>query len=572
MKGKVLRVLGLAVLLLGTALFTCAQTKLTILHTNDTHSAMLPFGTQREPRGVDALASRIKNGPIIRPAAMAEPQPAWGGIARMAGLIKKLKASAGDALVLNAGDVFVGSFEFNKYLGYPELKIMEGLYDAMELGNHEFDLGLDALTGILSGALAGDAPVALPIICANINLDGTLLKDMVRPSIIRTINGVKVGIFGLVNQEPQSYSPEIAARFAPDLLAVAGTQAALLRAEGCEVVVCLSHLGTMYDTQMLPYVPGIDIVIGGHTHDAFSGPVVANGKIIVQAGDFGKYLGELNVTVGNGGVSLESWKLHRVDGSLPEDPLVRARLNVVRDGIVEDPRFGPVYTQFIAAASQEIPKGWPKTGQNRDSALGNLVTDAIRTGLANAGFLSDLAMEPLGYMAAGISAGKVVGNDILRAVPYGYDPQSGLGFKVVIVPMPGSLILGGLEYTTSWVQYTSDLVMQVSGLTYAYDSSKPAAPFGAPPNRLDVMSVMAGEELVAANTDKVYMVAMTEQVFNVLNSLTAPLGMPLQKIDTGLFEYNLVRDYMKALRTVSYASSGRVKDTAAAAALTRIRR
>ena len=89
------------------------RTSLTILHTNDTHSTLFPFG----------------------------PLDDWGGIARMSEKIKELRSKSENVLVLNAGDVFVGTFEFNKYLGYPELKIMEGLYDAMCLGNHEFDLG-----------------------------------------------------------------------------------------------------------------------------------------------------------------------------------------------------------------------------------------------------------------------------------------------------------------------------------------------------------------------------------------------------------------------------------------------
>ncbi len=170
------------VLLVGSGLCTPEKTYLTILHTNDTQSTLLPYG----------------------------PHGEWGGIARMSTRIKELKAGGGNVLVLNAGDVFVGSFEFNKYLGYPELKIMEGLYDAMCLGNHEFDLGLDVLTGVLTGAIAGGSPIALPVLCANIDLDGQpALKSFVKPYIVKDVGGIKVGLFGVIDNNAVNYSADV---------------------------------------------------------------------------------------------------------------------------------------------------------------------------------------------------------------------------------------------------------------------------------------------------------------------------------------------------------------------------
>lgn len=167
------KILGVLVLVFFTVGFSCmggqppaadkvnmanGATTLTILHTNDTHSELFPFG----------------------------PNDSIGGIARMSTLIKQRKAVNENMLVLNAGDVFVGTFAFNKYLGYPELKIMEGLYDAMCLGNHEFDLELDTLAGVLSGVLAGGSPVGLPVLCANVNLVAApQLSGLVTPYYIK---------------------------------------------------------------------------------------------------------------------------------------------------------------------------------------------------------------------------------------------------------------------------------------------------------------------------------------------------------------------------------------------------
>ncbi|MGA2533756.1 MAG: 5'-nucleotidase C-terminal domain-containing protein [Candidatus Aminicenantales bacterium] len=565
MNQRVLRFFWVAGLVLGLAVFACANTKkLTILHTNDTHSAMVPFETgfipavgpaPRQTPGIGAGLWNVWHFPFNQD---------YAGIARMATLIKTLRVKDKNVLALNAGDVFVGSFEFNKYLGYPELKIMENLYDAMELGNHEFDLGVGTLAGVLNGQIAGAAPVTLPLLCANVDFSATPLGGMVQSSIVRTVGGVKVGIFGLLTQEPQNYSENVNKLFpypydgsGTTLWEYATGLVTDLRKQGCKVVICVSHLGTMLDVGALSKVPGIDVIIGGHSHDAYPQPIVANGKIIVQAGQFGWYLGELKLNVGSNGVTLDSWVLHRVDGRIKEDPQVRGIVNKVKAGVVSDPRFGPVYSQHVALALRDILKSWPANSQNRDTALGNLVTDAFISRLKKAGlpFPVDCALDVLGYLGADIPAGKVVGNNIMRAVPYGYNEASGLGFKVVVVPLPPEGLLGGLEYAADNVTLTTDLAVQGSGITYSYDSSK------TPGNRVDPTSVMVNGELVAAQIgvkDKYYYVAMSEQVFNFLNALT---GGQLSSLPTGLFEYNIVRDYMKSLRFVQYKSEGRIKDT-----------
>jgi 2',3'-cyclic-nucleotide 2'-phosphodiesterase (5'-nucleotidase family) len=565
MARKLGKILGIGALVLGLSILGCAQTKtLTILHANDTHSALLPFGHPSVPGPFGWLMAGHGRAALVRES---------GGIARMATLIKRARMREKNVLALHAGDVFVGSFEFNKYLGYPELKIMESLYDAIALGNHEFDLGLDTLAAIIGGQLGTDGPVNLPLLCANFNFDGHPLAGIVQRSIIREIDGVKIGIFGLGNEDPVNYSQEILPLFSGDVYTAADTQADLLRAAGCEVVICLSHQGRMIDEEVLSQVSGIDIIVGGHSHDLFDKAIVRNGKIIVQAGSHGRYLGELTVdyVVGQG-VTLRHWTAWPVDSRTKPDPRIEAQLNKLRSGVVRDPRFGPVYSQIVALVGRDIENDWPATGQYRDTPLGNLVSDAMKKALTHAGYQVDCVLDAMGYTEYGIQAGKVVGNDVMRAVPYGYDPVSGLGFKIVLAPLPPELILGGLEYSTSFVEYTKSLCIQPSGLTFTYDSSKPPAAYLGDISRLDPKSVKIGNEYVAqylGDPTKYYFVAMSEQVFNFLNNL---VGNQLVKIDTGIFEYNAVRDYMRSLRFVVYNSEGRVKDTAAAAIVKPVRR
>jgi 2',3'-cyclic-nucleotide 2'-phosphodiesterase (5'-nucleotidase family) len=293
--GTKMRLLNWAIALLVACATPAVATELVILHTNDTHSNLFPFGPQKE----------------------------FGGIARMSTLIKQLRTQNKNVLALHAGDVFVGTFAFNEYLGYPELKMMEGLYDAMALGNHEFDLGADALAAILAGvnpltAQRMGSPVALPLLSANLMLDEVpALTPFVRSSIIKDIGDLKVGLLGVTTENPLYYAPSLAGVFS-DPYAAAGVAAATLRAQGCQVVIAISHLGKAFDLMGLAQVPGIDVIVGGHSHDLLV--TEAFGKIIVQAGEFGEYLGELRLDVQNGAVTEKSHVFHAVDREIREDP------------------------------------------------------------------------------------------------------------------------------------------------------------------------------------------------------------------------------------------------------------
>jgi 5'-nucleotidase len=510
--------------------------ELTILHTNDTHSHLYPFG----------------------------PNDSYGGIDRMSTMIKLLKGKNDNVLALNSGDVFVGTFAFNKYLGYPELKIMEGLYDAMCLGNHEFDLGIDTLAGILSGAIAEESPVNLPILCANIDLSNHGdLENFVKPYMVMVIGGIRVGLIGVVEISPYDYSTEVLNILTSPYKAAKDWACYLKNKERCDIVICLSHLGKTDDVTGLSKVPGIDIIVGGHSHDAIFQPIIERGKIIVQAGEFGMYLGELRVNVGKrGGVKLIDYKLHPINRMVRKDPTLLRTLLDLRIGILRDPRFGPVYEKTVAIAPWNLEERWEEGNPRRDTALGNLVTDAIRAEVNKHEYTADIALEANGYIATRIYRGKVVGNDILRVVPYGYDPGSGLGFKVETVLLAGAQILAGLEFSVSNVEVTDDLAMQASGLTFKYNSHNRALSMKeillGKLSRIDPTSVkINGMDI---DPGALYWVALNEQLAFFLTSL----GMvPFYEVATGLFEYNLVRDYAQKLKLLDYRSEGRIIDTAA---------
>lgn len=510
---------------------------ITILHTNDTHSHLYSFG----------------------------PFNNYGGIARMSALIKELKKKNENVLTLHAGDVFVGTFAFNKYLGYVELDIMEELYDAMAIGNHEFDLGIDTLADILGGFITGGKPITLPLLLANIDWEKAgethALRSFVQPYRVMFVGGVKVGIVGVVTTDPFNYSDEVNAILTDPYQAAGEAAHKLKNDEGVDVVVALSHLGKTADIMGLAQVPGIDIIVGGHSHDALFEPEVVNGKIIVQAGEFGKYLGELKVEVKEEKVDLVNYTLHPITRRTKIDFSLIPELFKIRLGIFKDPRFGSVYTKPIAQARWNLEEKWEEENPYRDTPLGNLVADAIKAGVQENGFPADIALEANGFIAHRIYKGKVVGNDVLRSVPYGYDAESGLGFKIKSVWLAGAQILAGLEYTVSFVEYTDELALQVSGLTFEYDSSKDPVPIEelnkGKLSRLDPYSVKI--DGVPLDPDGVYWVAMNEQLASLLGSVGL---VPLAEKETGLFEYNLVRDFMHRLRFLTYSSEGRIIDRA----------
>lgn len=198
---------------------------------------------------------------------------------------------------------------------------------------------------------------------------------------------------------------------------------------------------------------------------------------------------------------------------------------------------------------------------NRDTALGNLVADAIKAKVISAGYPVDCAIEASGFIAHKVYEGKIVGNDLLRAVPYfpyGRYPDSQWGAAIKVALLAGQQILAGLEFSVSMVEYTDDLCLQVSGITFEYDSSKPPAPLGSL-SRVDPFSVKIDGAPIDPNG--LYWVAINEHLVEFLQSLGL-VPFSLIEPSPALYEYIAVHDFVKALENVPYTSEGRIIDNA----------
>jgi 5'-nucleotidase len=227
-----------------------------------------------------------------------------GGVARRATLIEKVRAENPNVLLLDSGDIFQGTPYFNFFKGEIEFRAMSAMgYDVATIGNHDFDNGVEGLLEMLPLA-------SFQFVSANYDVSGSPLEPHVRPWVIRELGGVKVGIFGLgiAFEGLVLASLHEGVRYT-DPFAAARRAVADLRARGCALVICLSHLGYRYrgnlpsDTYLAPAVEGIDLILGGHSHTFMDEPDVhthpGGGRTVVnQVGWAGMRLGRIDVVLG----------------------------------------------------------------------------------------------------------------------------------------------------------------------------------------------------------------------------------------------------------------------------------
>ena len=495
---------------------------LTILHTNDTHAHLLPYGPKD-----------------------AEGNWMWGGMAKIATMAGMTRMGGGKVMLMDAGDFSVGDFMFQKYLSIAELQIMKALgYDAIALGNHEFDLFPSTLKYELNEAGLPDGNTA--VLCANLDLTGDQeLGLFVKPYIIKQMGELKIGIFSLLNEVATQISNPSPVVVRP-ALAEAQAWVDSLEAQQCDLIVLLSHLGFDYDQMVASQVTGIDVIVGGHSHTMVTSPVTIGNTVIVQAGEFGRYLGKLTIIFDNKLISDWAYDLISIDETVPAEPTVAALVGNLAAGVESDARFGPVYTEDIAEAAVDLNKPLG-AGLFRDNALGNLVADAIR---AKTG--TDISFQPQGFCSQTIYEGYVRGADIFQAVPYGYDTASGFGLKLATFETDGMSIISGLEFAVYNLPYVEDFFLHGSNISYAYNSANP------PGARVDYGSIMIGG--YPLDPMATYTVTVCDAVIGFLSQI--PGFNTDDIVITDNFVYTVTRDFMVANSPVAYYTEGRVIDLA----------
>ncbi len=524
MKPKTIIFTACFILLMATC--SNAQTDtITILHMNDSHSGLAPYG----PRTGDLKGTR-------------------GGIARAASVIGSTKMSEKNVLTLHAGDFSVGDIFYNAYFGVPELQILSGLgLDAMAVGNHEFDLTPATLKQVLDTAFAGGG--AFPLLSANCVLEDSSvrsLKKYIQSYTIKTYGNMKIGIFGLTTPSTNLLSQPAPAFLDTNLIQISMAMVDTLKAKGCNVILLLSHLGYDLDSLVASYVPGITMIIGGHDHYVFQTPrhvINISGDLvpIAQAGAHYSFIGKIHLIVNGSKATMLDYTLIPLDENIPEEPQTKALIDTLMKGV--ESMFGPVYSQKLTYAHDdfdEVAENLTSEG-NHDTPVGNLVTDAFRAMTE-----ADIAIEVGGSTADKLYQGPIVGADIFRMIGYGYNTDNGLGYRLATFKMSGAALAAGLEFGLSEIEQNDEFLVQTSGMKYTYDGK--AMQY----SRLRSVTVAGA----ALDTGKIYTVAANE--FAVL--FLSTIGIPITdvKIYSDTTEYQVVSAYVSKQDTIKPLVQGRV--------------
>jgi 2',3'-cyclic-nucleotide 2'-phosphodiesterase (5'-nucleotidase family) len=447
-------------------------------------------------------------------------------------------------MLLHSGDIYLGDFMFQNYLSIAELEIMKALgYDAMELGNHEFDLYPSTLKYVLNEA--GFPGSGFPILCANLDLSGDPeLGYFVQPYTIKDYGDLKVGLLGLLTESTNQISNPSPVIVLPPLSVAQFWVDSLKNGLDCDIVVLLSHLGIFGDQLLASSVTGIDVIVGGHTHTTVTTPIQIGNTLILQAGEFGRYLGKLTLYFNNKTITNWNYQLQSVDSSIPEEPTLAYMISTLSAGVEADPRFGPVYTDVVSQAKTDLKKPLGE-GLFKDNPLGNLVSDALRNKTG-----TDIAFYPQGFCSQTIYAGPVKGADIWQAIPYGFDEASGLGFKLATFQTDGMSIIYGLEFSVYYLPYMEDFFLHCSNFSYAYNSTS------TPGSRIDYSSILVNGQPL--NPYSNYTVTVPDGVVPFLGQIP---GFQINDLlITDYFVYTTVKDFIVSCSPVSYYTEGRVVD------------
>lgn len=236
----------LTLMLLAIVTGTMAQKQLVILHTNDTHSTIFPLNVN--------LADTMKAG--------------RGGFMRRVAMLEQERKAEPELLLFDSGDFSQGSAYYTMFKGDTEIELMNLMhYDAVTIGNHEFDFGLENMARIFKKA-------NFPIVCANYDFTGTVVEGLVKPYVIVKRKGLRIGVFG-ISPEMDGLVDKMKCQGVKFLDPATEAQKMVntLRKQKCDLIICLSHLGWQVrgidDEQLIKNTTGIDLVLGGHSHSFF---------------------------------------------------------------------------------------------------------------------------------------------------------------------------------------------------------------------------------------------------------------------------------------------------------------
>ncbi len=469
--------------LLGSAAFAAtagsaaAEYRLTILHINDLHSRI------EEISRFDGACS----------AEDSAEGKCFGGVARVKAYLDQRRAAleGQNVLTLDAGDQFQGSLFYSTYKGAAALEFMNEMgFDAMAVGNHEFDDGPQVLSDFIKGA-------GFPVISGNTDVSAEpLLAGRLPGHVVVNVGGEQIGIISvLATDTDETSSPGPNVKFRDEIDYLTG-EVAILEAKGVDKIIALTHVGYKRDLEIAAAVPGIDVIVGGHSHTYLSAsdparegayPTWVSGPFgalvpVVQAYAYSKYVGELTVEFDDrGNVIFAEGDTKLLDASVAPDPVIAARVAEL-GGPIE-----ALKNKVVAETAAPID-GDRSSCRAKECEMGVLVAEAMLDKTAAQGVT--IAIQNGGGLRASIDAGPVTMGEVLTVLPF----QN----TIATMKLKGADIVAALENGVSKVEEGAGRFPQPAGLRYSFD---PAAEPGA---RITGVEVMAGGAWAPIDPEAIY--------------------------------------------------------------------
>ncbi len=450
-----------------------AGERLVILFTHDLHSSFLPR----------------------RVAAPGGPPVERGGYAKLLTLIREVRSREGDrTLVVDAGDFSMGTLFHTAFMTEAaELRLMAAMgYDVMTLGNHDFDFHPKGLAQALRAARAAERK--LPVMVASnvvFSPDGKGDEDLrgafgeypVTPYAVLERRGIRVGLFGILGKDAQTDTPFAKPVTFADHVETSKKMVALLRdKEKVDLVVCLSHTGTSpvkkhsEDENLAREVPGIDVIISGHTHTLLPKPIIIGKTVIVSAGSYGAYLGRLTLDYAKGsGATPAGYELTPVLRDVPDDPdLARQIAGFQRD----------VNKGYLAAYNYRYDQVAAETGFDMETleaayrspgetGIGDMITDAYRYAVRKVEGPRyehiHVVVEPLGLIRDSFLKGPITVDDIFRVLSLGLGTDGMPGYPLISSHVTGKDLKDLLEVETTVAKIKNDAHLQLSGVRFSFN-------------------------------------------------------------------------------------------------------
>ncbi|MBX0326407.1 5'-nucleotidase C-terminal domain-containing protein [Oscillochloris sp. ZM17-4] len=489
--------------------------RMRVLHTNDHHARIEP----------------VLNGTALL----------HGGVSRRKPLIDNVRATEPlPVLLVDAGDIFQGTLFFNEYNGMADLEFYNAMgYEAMAIGNHEFDKGPAALAEFIKRA-------SFPVLSANVSVTpGSALDGLYKPNTIIEKGGKKIGIFSLTPEDVAELSnsgPDVSFSSA---IEAAKAQVAALKAAGAFTIIGLTHVGITVDREIARQVSGISLIIGGHSHTPM-GPMnnvgtppypeliaAPDGKPVVVATDWewGRWLGDMTLSFNSEGTVTDIiGNPTEVLPSLAADPGFENRIAVLAAPL------NALRSTVIGSAAVELD-GTRTNVRAKETNLGNLVADAMLEKTRSRG--GQLVITNGGGIRAAIPAGPVTVGQVLEVLPFGN--------TLATIDVTGAQVKEAVDNGVSQVESGAGRFPQIAGFSFTYDPA-------LPPNSRVTSVSYNGAPMDPAATFRV----VTNNFMLTGGDGYTAFTRGSNPLDTGLILADVVQDYIAANSPVSPAVDGRI--------------